>query len=98
MIAGSAKPRRWPVIRQSDWGRHGFYRLMVLPRAGRRVPYRLACGAIAYLCRLAAQSDARSGARTVLWDRHPDLAWDPSEVPRQAVTAGRAVADNRPGD
>jgi sulfofructose kinase len=35
--------------------------------------------------------DARSGARTVLWDRHPDLAWDPNEVPRQAVTAGRAL-------
>jgi sulfofructose kinase len=35
--------------------------------------------------------DAQSGARTVLWDRHPDLAWDPGEVPRQAVTAGRML-------
>jgi sulfofructose kinase len=35
--------------------------------------------------------DARSGARTVLWDRHPDLAWEPSEVPRAAVTAGRML-------
>jgi sulfofructose kinase len=35
--------------------------------------------------------DARSGARTVLWDRHPDLAWEPSEVPREAVTAGRLL-------
>ena len=35
--------------------------------------------------------DARSGARTVLWDRHPDLMWDPNEVPRSAVTAGRIL-------
>jgi sulfofructose kinase len=35
--------------------------------------------------------DARSGARTVLWDRHPDLAWDPNDVPRLAVTAGRML-------
>ena len=35
--------------------------------------------------------DARSGARTVLWDRHPDLMWDPSEVPRPPVTAGRML-------
>jgi sulfofructose kinase len=35
--------------------------------------------------------DAQTGARTVLWDRHPDLAWDPGEVPRQAVTAGRML-------
>ena len=35
--------------------------------------------------------DARSGERTVLWDRHPDLAWDPNEVPRLAVTAGRML-------
>ncbi len=34
--------------------------------------------------------DARSGARTVLWDRHPDLAWDVSDVPQR----GR---DRRPG-
>jgi sugar/nucleoside kinase (ribokinase family) len=35
--------------------------------------------------------DAQSGARTVLWDRHPDLAWNVGEVPRQAVTAGRML-------
>lgn len=35
--------------------------------------------------------DARSGARTVLWDRHPDLAWGPADVPRAAVTAGRLL-------
>lgn len=35
--------------------------------------------------------DARSGERTVLWDRHPDLAWDPADVPRAAVTAGRLL-------
>ena len=35
--------------------------------------------------------DARSGARTVLWDRHPELAWDPNDVPRSAVTAGRML-------
>ena len=35
--------------------------------------------------------DARSGARTVLWDRHPDLAWPPADVPRSAVTAGRLL-------
>ena len=35
--------------------------------------------------------DARSGERTVLWDRHPDLAWDPADVPRTAVTAGRML-------
>ena len=35
--------------------------------------------------------DARSGERTVLWDRHPDLAWDPADVPKAAVTAGRTA-------
>jgi sulfofructose kinase len=35
--------------------------------------------------------DARSGERTVLWDRHPDLTWDPADVPRAAVTAGRLL-------
>jgi len=35
--------------------------------------------------------DARSGERTVLWDRHPLLAWDPAEVPREAVTSGRML-------
>ncbi len=35
--------------------------------------------------------DARTGERTVLWDRHPDLAWDPADVPRTAVTAGRLL-------
>jgi len=35
--------------------------------------------------------DAQSGARTVLWDRHPDLAWNVIDVPRQAVTAGRML-------
>ena len=35
--------------------------------------------------------DARTGERTVLWDRHPDLAWDPADVPRKAVTAGRML-------
>ena len=27
----------------------------------------------------------------MLWDRHPDLGWEPGEVPRQAVTAGRML-------
>lgn len=35
--------------------------------------------------------DARSGQRTVLWDRDPALAWDPDTIPRQAVTAGRML-------
>src|SRR5215208_1346868 len=33
--------------------------------------------------------DARSGERTVLWDRHPALSIDPVQVPQGAVTAGR---------
>jgi len=35
--------------------------------------------------------DARSGQRTVLWDRHPDLTWDPADISREAVTAGRIL-------
>jgi sugar/nucleoside kinase (ribokinase family) len=35
--------------------------------------------------------DARSGERTVLWDRHPDLAWDVAGIPKSAVTAGRVL-------
>jgi sulfofructose kinase len=35
--------------------------------------------------------DARSGERTVLWDRHPALNMDASEVPRDAVTSGRLL-------
>ena len=35
--------------------------------------------------------DARSGARTVLWDRHPGLAMDPASVSREAVTSGRML-------
>ncbi|HUK33548.1 MAG TPA: PfkB family carbohydrate kinase [Vicinamibacterales bacterium] len=35
--------------------------------------------------------DARSGERTVLWDRHPALTFEPKDVPRAAVTAGRVL-------
>lgn len=35
--------------------------------------------------------DARSGDRTVLWDRHPALTMDPSEVPEPAILAGRML-------
>jgi len=35
--------------------------------------------------------DARSGERTVLWDRHPALAFDPQDVPGAAVTSGRVL-------
>jgi sugar/nucleoside kinase (ribokinase family) len=35
--------------------------------------------------------DARSGERTVLWDRHPALNMDPSDVPQDAVTSGRLL-------
>jgi sugar/nucleoside kinase (ribokinase family) len=35
--------------------------------------------------------DARSGERTVLWDRHPALTWDPVDVPKSAVTSGRML-------
>lgn len=35
--------------------------------------------------------DGRSGQRTVLWDRHPALVWDPAAIPREAVTSGRML-------
>jgi sugar/nucleoside kinase (ribokinase family) len=35
--------------------------------------------------------DARSGERTVLWDRHPGLTIDPSSVSRESATAGRIL-------
>jgi sugar/nucleoside kinase (ribokinase family) len=35
--------------------------------------------------------DARSGERTVLWDRHPALNMEPGEVPKDAVTSGRLL-------
>ncbi len=35
--------------------------------------------------------DARSGARTVLWDRHPGLTMEASAVSRVAATAGRML-------
>lgn len=35
--------------------------------------------------------DARSGERTVLWDRHPALNMEPADVPRDAVTSGRLL-------
>jgi sulfofructose kinase len=35
--------------------------------------------------------DARSGARTVLWDRHPLLTWEAGDIPREAVTSGRML-------
>jgi sugar/nucleoside kinase (ribokinase family) len=35
--------------------------------------------------------DARSGERTVLWDRHPALTFDPAEIPQTAVTSGRML-------
>jgi sulfofructose kinase len=35
--------------------------------------------------------DARSGARTVLWDRHPALTMEPADVPRDVVTSGRIL-------
>ena len=35
--------------------------------------------------------DARSGERTVLWDRHPALTIDPADVPRAVVTSGRIL-------
>jgi len=35
--------------------------------------------------------DARSGERTVLWDRHPDLTFQLHEIPREAVTSGRML-------
>ena len=35
--------------------------------------------------------DARTGARTVLWDRHPALTMEAGDVPRDAVTSGRML-------
>jgi sugar/nucleoside kinase (ribokinase family) len=35
--------------------------------------------------------DARSGERTVLWDRHPALTMEPEDVPKAAVTSGRLL-------
>ena len=35
--------------------------------------------------------DARTGERTVLWDRHPALAMEPADVSARAVTAGRVL-------
>jgi sugar/nucleoside kinase (ribokinase family) len=35
--------------------------------------------------------DARSGDRTVLWDRHPALTIAPADVPRAVVTSGRVL-------
>lgn len=35
--------------------------------------------------------DARTGERTVLWDRHPALNMEPADVPRDAVTSGRML-------
>ena len=35
--------------------------------------------------------DARSGERTVLWDRHPALNMEPGDVPKDAVTSGRLL-------
>jgi sulfofructose kinase len=35
--------------------------------------------------------DARSGARTVLWDRHPGLTMDPAMIAKSAVEAGRML-------
>jgi sulfofructose kinase len=35
--------------------------------------------------------DARSGERTVLWNRHPGLIMDPADVPANAVTSARLL-------
>jgi sugar/nucleoside kinase (ribokinase family) len=35
--------------------------------------------------------DARSGERTVMWDRHPSLTIEPADVSQAAVTAGRML-------
>jgi sulfofructose kinase len=35
--------------------------------------------------------DARTGERTVLWDRHPSLNMEPADVPQGAVTSGRLL-------
>src|SRR5262249_60297444 len=34
---------------------------------------------------------ARTGERTVLWDRHPALNMEPADVSREAVTSGRML-------
>lgn len=35
--------------------------------------------------------DARSGERTVLWDRHPALTMDPEDVPEASICSGRLL-------
>ena len=35
--------------------------------------------------------DARTGERTVLWDRHPDLTMSAVDLPHEAVTSGRML-------
>ena len=35
--------------------------------------------------------DARSGARTVLWDRHPALSMNPAAISRPAIESGRLL-------
>ena len=35
--------------------------------------------------------EARSGARTILWDRHPGLRIDPALVPQTVVSSGRIL-------
>src|SRR5678816_4750304 len=35
--------------------------------------------------------DARSGERTVLWDRHPALNMQPGDVPEDAVASARLL-------
>jgi sulfofructose kinase len=35
--------------------------------------------------------DARTGERTVLWDRHPGLAFEPAALPREALVSGRML-------
>ena len=35
--------------------------------------------------------DARTGERTVLWDRHPALTMSAAEVPQAAVESGRIL-------
>ena len=35
--------------------------------------------------------DARTGERTVLWDRHPALTLEPEDVSKEAVTSGRML-------
>ena len=35
--------------------------------------------------------DARTGERTVLWDRHPELTMPPGRISREAVSSGRVL-------